>query len=76
MQIYVGITDYKWFQFLKKNLLTKVKSFSAGFYISHDSIFVYNNKAGIITQPERTCFDLLLLIDCHYSRVIDSQELI
>jgi len=58
------------------NLLTKVKSFSAGFYISHDSIFVYNNKAGIITQPGRTCSDHSLLIDCHYSCVIDSQELI
>ena len=75
-------TDYRFSQYadriisVHKNLLTKVKSFSAGFYISHDSIFVYNNKAGIITQPERTCFDLLLLIDCHYSRVIDSQELI
>ena len=54
----------------------KVKSFSAGFYISHDSIFVYNNKAGIITQPGRTCSDHSLLIDCHYSCVIDSQELI
>ena len=59
-----------------KNLLTKVKNFSAGFYISHDSIFMYNNKAGIVIRPGRTCSDHSLLIDCHYSRVIDSQELI
>ena len=62
--------------FYQKNLLTKVKNFSAGFYISHDSIFMYNNKAGIVIRPGRTCSDHSLLIDCHYSRVIDSQELI
>ena len=62
--------------FRKQNLLTKVKNFSAGFYISHDSIFMYNNKAGIVIRLGRTCSDHSLLIDCHYSRVIDSQELI
>ena len=61
---------------MQKNLLTKVKNFSAGFYISHDSIFMYNNKAGIVIRLGRTCSDHSLLIDCHYSRVIDSQELI
>jgi len=60
----------------QRNLLTKVKSFSAGFYISPDSIFMYNNKAGIVIRLGRTCSDHSLLIDCHYSRVIDSQELI
>jgi len=69
-------TLYSTMHKMQQNLLTKVKNFSAGFYISPDSIFMYNNKAGIVIRLGRTCSDHSLLIDCHYSRVIDSQELI
>ena len=44
-----------------KNLLTKVKGFSAGFCISYDSIFMYNKKTGMIFQSGWICSDNIFI---------------